>query len=85
MPSLETGTVRFANAGKGPIGIELADSTYVLAEQLQAGVLAPGTQLQGDLRNFGEALLRDAASDAQWPVFVIAYDLSKEAVMLALR
>lgn len=39
----------------------------------------------GILRAFGEAVLKDTSSKATWSVFVLAYDLSEEAVLQAMR
>ena len=47
--------------------------------------MAIGAKLKGDMRAFGETDLHALGSDLVLNVFVIAYELSKEAVEQALR
>ncbi len=79
------GKVIAFNRQSGLLGVELNAHSYVLAEHLQGDSLAPGQSLSGEMDSFGEEEWMNADTQQKITVFVQAYDISQEAVELAMR
>jgi len=82
---VEHGTVKWVHAKSGMTGIALDDGSHVLIEPIGASGPPVGARLTGDMRSFGEVALRCSESDKTWAGFVLAYDLSEDAIALAMR
>lgn len=81
---MEHGTVKWVHAKSGMTGIALDDGSCVLIEPMGASGPAVGARLTGDMRSFGEVALRCSESGKTWMGFVLAYDLSEDAIALAM-
>ena len=72
-------------AKSGLLAVELNPESYVLAEHIHGDGVETGQSLNGEMDVFGEAEWTRTDTGAPITVFVQAYDISKEAVELALR
>lgn len=80
----DRGTIVALDARAGVVGFKLDDGSHVLAEQLSAGELHQGQVLEGRMRTVGIEPLSDPQSGIAEDFFVLAYDLSLEAIQDAL-
>ena len=76
----DRGVIVALNPRTGVVGLRLQDGSHVLADQLGAGALHEGQVLDGNMHTVGVESLRDAQSGATEDFFVLAYDLSLEAI-----
>jgi len=80
----DQGSIVALDTKAGVVGFKLNDGTHVLAEQMSAGELHQGQVLEGRMRTVGIEPLRDPQSGNVEDFFVLAYDLSLEAIQDAL-
>lgn len=76
----QEGVVVYADARSGRFGLRMADGSYALGEQLDAQPLAVAQPLSGRVDTVGIETLADANTAATYSVFILAYDLSLEAL-----
>jgi len=76
----DRGIIVALNAGTGVVGFRLEDGSHVLADQLGAGALHEGQVLEGRMHTVGIETLTDSQTGATEDFFVLAYDLSLEAI-----
>jgi hypothetical protein len=76
----QNGTVVLIDTHTGRFGLRVQDGTYLLAEQLDARPLRLGVSLSGQMDAMGVETLSDGYAADKYQVFILAYDLSLEAV-----
>lgn len=76
----QNGTVVLIDTHTGRFGLRVQDGTYLLAEQLDARPLRLGVSLSGQMDAMGVETLSDDYAADKYQVFILAYDLSLEAV-----
>jgi len=81
----QNGTIVLIDARTGRLGLQVADGSYLLAEQLDVQPLRVGVSLSGQMEALGIETLTDAHAHAAYSVFILAYGLSLEAVEQELR
>lgn len=81
----QEGRVVLTDPASGRFGLLVRDGGYLLAEQIDARPIAIGATLAGAMGTMGVETLTDTGTGIGHRVFVLAYDLSREAVEQALR
>jgi hypothetical protein len=76
----QQGTVALIDAPTGRFALRVDDGSYILAEQLDVQPLQVGNSLAGEMASVGTGTFTDVRTAAEYGVFILAYDLSREAV-----
>ncbi|MPS94140.1 hypothetical protein [Comamonas sp.] len=80
----EQATVIAFKQSSGRVALRTVNGRYVLAEQTDSSVLRKGLSLNGNMSEFGPEVWRDDSGQKQYEVFVLGWDLSREAVELEM-
>lgn len=76
----DQGVVIAFKPSSGRMALRTDDGSFVLAEQTDANPLREGLSLHGNMHAFGPETWSDEGEQARYEVFVLAWDLSQEAV-----
>ena len=76
----QQGTVSLIDARTGRFALRVEDGSYILAEQLDVEPLQVGNSLTGEMAAVGTETLVDVDTAAKHGVFILAYNLSLDAV-----